>query len=63
MKPSRLGSNVAETCSSLYRKTGGMSLNDTGVDATKTVCSSEEICFGTEVNKEGDGILQRTFVL
>lgn len=34
---------MTETFSSLWRKTGGMSLKDAGVEATMFLCSSGEI--------------------
>lgn len=36
-----------ETLSSLWRRTGGMSENDAGVDATRFLCSSGEMNLGS----------------
>ena len=41
------GSKRIDTFSSLCRRTGGMSVNDCGVDATSVSYSSGEICAGT----------------
>lgn len=37
-----------ETFSSLWRRTGGMSAKDAGVDALSVLCSSGEMCAGTD---------------
>ena len=47
-KPGRGGSRVTETFCSLWRRTGGMSAKDAGVDALATLCSSEEMKLGKE---------------
>ena len=47
-KPSSGGSSVTETLSSLWRRTGGMSAKDAGVDALMVLCSSGEMCVGSD---------------
>lgn len=44
----RGGSRVTRTLSSLWRRTGGMSLKDAGVDPTIFLCSSAETYCGTD---------------
>lgn len=58
-KPSSGGSRVAETLSCLWRRMGGMSAKEAGVEATSFWCSSGEMCFGSE-ERRVMGILQGT---
>ncbi len=53
---------MTETFSSLWRRTGGMSAKDAGVDALRVLCSSGEMCVGSDetrviaiLNVEGGG--------
>jgi len=48
-RPSNGGSRLTATCSSWCLSTGGISLNDEGVDAASVLYSSAEINFGTDV--------------
>lgn len=48
---------MTETFSSLWRRMGGMSLKDAGVDPTNARCSSSETDVGTDVESVTDGIL------
>ena len=48
---------MIKTLSSLCRRTGGMSLKDAGVDATRVLCSSRETNVGTALSRFTDGIV------
>lgn len=50
---------MIETLSSVWRKTGGMSLNEDGVDAINVLCSSGVMNLGSVSTNEMGGILQR----
>ena len=58
-KSSTGGVRIADTFSSLWRRTDGMSLNDAGVDPVICACSSGEIYGGKEEIRVTGGILDR----
>jgi hypothetical protein len=56
-KSSTGGSRVTLTFSCLWRRTGGMSLNELGVDPTKSLCSSGDTYVGVDVINVTAGML------
>lgn len=56
LKPSRGGSSVTDTFSSLWRNTAWMSLNDVGVEATRFLCSSKDTKVGILLIRTAAGI-------